>query len=159
MKFKAFLFLYFVASLYFLDRYPAYYGDESLFTEPAVHLLKEGNFGTRMYPPFSGTEKHHPFQGVLYTAMQAGVIKIFGVSVFASRLLSFCLGLFLMFLTYQIALTMFARYSVAELSVVVLAVSHLFIFASHFARPDMAVSVVVALSVWLFLLATQQQRS
>lgn len=154
MKFRIFLFLYILTSLHFLDKYPAYYGDESLFTEPALHLLEEGNFGTRLYPPFAGTEKHHPFQGVLYTAMQASVIKIFGVSVFASRLLSFCLGLLLLFLTYRIAQAMFWRREVAELSVVVLATSHTFIFASHFARPDIAVAVVVALSIWLFMLAT-----
>lgn len=148
MKFFA-LGLYAAVSFFFLDKWPTVYGDEALFVEPSIHLNQKGNFGTEMYAPIGGAEVSHPFQGRLYTLIQAGALKITGTSVRGMRTLPFLCGLLTLILTYLIALHLFQSEPVALGSALVLALSHVFIFASHFARPDMMVSTFVMLALWL----------
>lgn len=138
-------------SLWSLDKMPTFYGDESIYCEPIWNLTRTGHMGTIFYPDAGGFDKSTLINGRIFAAIQVPILKLFGWSVFSLRLQSFLAGLGVLFLTYLIVMEIAQTEAIALLSVILLALSHLFIFASHFARPDMTCTLFILGAVYLFL--------
>ncbi|OGR57137.1 MAG: hypothetical protein A2034_01500, partial [Elusimicrobia bacterium GWA2_38_7] len=144
---------YIFINFIYLDKYPAVYGDESLYTEPVTNFLAIGKFRTNLYPPIGGFDQSNLIHGRIFNFVQALFLKIFGVNILAMRIQPFLAGLLTILLTYLMALELFSNKNIAIIAAVWLSLSHVFIFASHFARPDMTASLFTILSIYILLIA------
>lgn len=148
--------LYTGVSFYYLDKNPILYQDESFFNEPCENFLKEGSFSTYLFPKYGGFNKSNLFQGRIFSMFQVFVFKVMGVSAISLRIQPFLAGLGTLLLTFFISKIIFQNSFIGLMTSFLLAISHLFLFASHLARPDMTVSLFVVGSVFVFLQAEKR---
>jgi len=145
------LVLYIGTSLFFLTRYPSVYGDEMFYSEPPINFLEHGDFRSNIYAPKGGFNKSNLVHGRIFNFVQVGIFKVLGVSVFTMRLQAFLSGMGVLWLTSLIAYIVLKSRWIAFFSTCLLALSHPFIFSSHFSRPDMMVTLFIMGSIHLFL--------
>ncbi len=148
--------VYFGVSFFYLDKYPCANSDDATYSEPCANLAEHGRLNLSFLPPPGGFDQSSIVQhGRILCASRALIFKIFGVSLRTARLESLLAGMFLLLSAYALSMTLFENSSIALLTSVLLSLSHLFIFASHFARPDITVSLFLTGAVILYLKAEQ----
>lgn len=159
---KSFIFLlalvlYSAVSFYYLDKYPPVYGDETLYSEPCIDFLQGKGFTTKIYQPFFGFDKTNLIQGRIFSFFQLFSFYLFGINVTAMRVQPFLAGLGALWMTYLISKELFSKKTIAIFSMVFLSLSHMFVFTSHFSRPDITLTFFILCSVYLFISAGKKQ--
>ena len=142
--------------LFYLDKYPIVDLDDACMAEPAWSYVNTGHFSAPSFEGCYGLEKSDIYHGRLYMLAIAPYLKIFGNGVYQSRLDSFLTGLFVLLLTYLLAVKFFSK-KVALNSVVLLGLSGLFIITAHRARQEMLLTFFILLSLYLFLSAVDKK--
>lgn len=149
--------IYTAIQLFFLTKYPIITSDEIVYTEPSWNFLHTGRFASYLYPNLGGDyELSSVIQhGTIPLFCHAFFFKLLGLNPWSLRMTPFLSGLLLLVLIYKICerllpqggkTTAFPFYITA-----MLALSHVFVFASHSARPDGMVALFVAGSLYALL--------
>ncbi|MBI2118320.1 MAG: glycosyltransferase family 39 protein [Elusimicrobia bacterium] len=161
-KYIIFLFFWIISyltiSFFYIDKYPSVYGDEALYSEPCLNFLKEGKFSTTLYypPGVGGFDQSNLIHGRIFNLIQVILFKIFGVSIITIRLQSFIASILVLLFTALLGLKLMPNSPTGIYSSFFLALTHPFIFSSHFSRPEMTTTLWILLSIYIFVLAEQK---
>ena len=90
------LIAYLALSLNHLDIFPIVGEDEPWIAAAPIRLAAEGVYGSELFTGYYGVERHNYQHQPVYPLIQAGVFKVFGVSVRTMRLLPVAFGLALL---------------------------------------------------------------
>jgi len=123
------------------------------YFEPCVNFLKYHDWRSYIYAPAGGFEISNLIHGRIWNIMQTSMLYMFGESVSSMRLLSYLSGIGVLIMTWLVSRQLFDDNEewIAWWSVAILALSHSFIFASHFGRPDIMVALFILCAVYLHL--------
>lgn len=123
--------------------------DEGRYVEIPREMVVTGDYLT---PRLNGLKYFE--KPVLFYWMQAGMIHLFGMSEWAMRLLPVFFGILGCVFVYVAARHLFDRLT-GWCSAVVLATSFLYFGLSRLIVLDMAVAVLLAAAMWLFIMGVQ----
>jgi 4-amino-4-deoxy-L-arabinose transferase-like glycosyltransferase len=150
---------YLALSLSYLDVFPMVGEDEPWIAAAPVRLAEEGVYGSELFTGYYGVERHNYQHQPVYPLLQAGVFKVFGVSVRTMRLLPVAFGLALLVAVFLIgrqagdervgALAVLLMVSVS-VAVSDRATGILFLDRVRINRYDIAVPVFGLFAMWAF---------
>ncbi len=144
------LFVYALANVFFLEQFPFMHSDEAWLSGLSQTVLKEGRFD--LTEPFFDLYPRNPHAiKIIFVAIQAFVINLFGHSLFNMRMISLVSGLFSLCLFYKIVINRFKNRNFALLATCLLAVDIQFIYASHLARQEI-VLLLISLAAYDYFL-------
>ena len=148
------LFLYGLTGIFFLDQFPFMHSDEAWLSGLSQTVLSEGRFD--LTEPFFDLYPRNPHAiKVIFVAIQAFTINLFGHSLFSMRMISFVAGLFSLCFFYRIMLKRFANKTFALLATSLLALDIQFIYASHMARQE-SILLLISLLAYSFFIRTNE---
>lgn len=139
----AFVVLLFVTLLPLLPSAAKYHGDECFYTDAAIRMLQTGDYLT----PYAASGALRfakpivPYWSVLVSYL------VFGVNLFASRLLFLTAGCAIVYVTYRIGLAVFEKPRVAILSALILGSNVQLLTISIRSTPDAFLALFVAVSL------------
>lgn len=141
------IFVYFLINIFFLDLFPFIHSDESwlgglsrLYLEEGTPAVTESFFD--LFPRYPHGIK------IIFHYIQAFFIFLLGYSPYTLRLISLIISCGVLYLFYLIARQCLNRRSLVFFSVLVLATDIQFIYASHFARQEILILLLILLSVY-----------
>ena len=138
--------LYFVCSLFFLDKFPFMHSDESWLSGLTRTMMHEGLDSTETF--FDLLPRYPHAIKSFFHIMQMPLIKMFGYGLFSVRLLSLIFSCAALFILYKIVLHFTGSKPSAFLSAAAVALDVQFIYASHFARQE----IIVAFGIFIIYL-------
>ncbi len=148
--------IYFIGSLFFLDKFPFMHSDESWLSGLTRTMMHEGMDSTETFfdllPRYPHTIKS------FFHMMQMPLIKLFGYELFSVRLLSAVFAGASLFILYKIVLKISGSNLFAFLAAAVVALDIQFIYASHFARQEIIIAFGIVL-IYLYVLKNADQWS
>lgn len=146
--FFAYIAVYLLINLLFLEQFPFVHSDEAWLSGLSRNILERGDFSVT--ETFFDLKPRYPHAvKLVFHALQIGMTGLFGYRLFTFRLLSmlFALGCLLVFRSLA------ARLSKSEVlgswAAVFLSLDIQFLYAAHFARPEIMVLFLLLLTVWL----------
>jgi hypothetical protein len=92
--------LYLLASMAWVDRFPAVSQDEPWIASSGYKLATAGSLGSDLFTGFHGMERHHFVQMPIYALLEAAIVRGFGLGVVQMRALSVAFGLALLLVVY-----------------------------------------------------------
>lgn len=131
-----------VASLPILSNPGTFRGDERFYSDAAIEMLCNGNYVVPVYPDGSA-RFHKPI--LTYWAAITG-FRLFGVNLFAARLLSLVAGCCMIVLTARISQVLFGSRRAAVLAALLLFSNMQLLAASTRITPDVFLGVAFTLS-------------
>ncbi|MTI70659.1 MAG: phospholipid carrier-dependent glycosyltransferase [Firmicutes bacterium] len=143
------LILYFLINLFFLTKFPFVHSDEPWLSGLSRNILEEKDFSvTETF--FDLYERNPHAIKSLFHLMQIVFLKIFGYSIFTFRLLSLSFATLALFFFYKLSMILFKSEKLAFFSTLLLAIDVQFIYASHFARQEIALLFSLILGLYIF---------
>jgi 4-amino-4-deoxy-L-arabinose transferase-like glycosyltransferase len=161
--------MYLVASLTYLDRFPAVSQDEPWIASSGYKLATTGTLGTDLFAGYHGMERHHFVQMPVYAVLEAGIFRAFGLGVLQMRALSVVFGLALLLVVYAVgrevggervgvvALVLMVVQRVAS-TTEVRPIGILLLDAARMNRYDIAVPVFGFAAMWIAIRADGRRR-
>ena len=153
-----FIFVYFLINIFFLELFPFIHSDESwlgglsrLYLEEGTPAVTESFFD--LLPRYPHSIK------MVFHYLQALFILLLGYSPFTVRLISLIISCGVLYIFYLIAQKCFQRQNLVFLSVLVLATDIQFIYASHFARQEILILLLMLLCVYIKLFMDIRQKN
>lgn len=148
------LIIYIAASGSFLLKYPVVNVDEASISSVAWNYHQEGNFASAITEGVFGqnADFHHLTQRLLLIPM-----RFFGMGLFSIRILSLIFGIILLFLTYFLAKELYDKRT-GFLTAAILALTQMFIFVSHEARPDIYAVAFFYAAIYFFIKGRKNTR-
>ena len=145
-------------SLVFLTRYPVVFIDEPWYSDVAWNLITTGvNFDTM----HAGALDQWPDSWVRWPLIGnlpfAASFALLGLGLFQARLASWIFGVCLIFAVFILARKLYDALT-AALAVLFLALSTPFLQASHYARVDIFLAVVVVVALYFYVLGIQNHQ-
>ncbi|HEY3309474.1 MAG TPA: phospholipid carrier-dependent glycosyltransferase [Desulfuromonadaceae bacterium] len=144
-------FLLAIPFIQFLGRLPLIDPDEGRYAEIPREMLEKGDFIT----PTLNYVKYFEKPPLLYW-LNAGSLKLFGVTEFAARLPSALCGLLTVLATYVIASQLYNRRT-ALISALILATSTGFVLQSRIILTDMLLTCCLTAALGAFIIAAQRE--
>jgi 4-amino-4-deoxy-L-arabinose transferase-like glycosyltransferase len=138
--------LFALATLPILNSPATYMGDERFYTDSVIRMIQTGDYLTPVNP--DGTLRFN--KPILTYWGVALSYKIFGISLFSSRLPSLLAGCGLLWLTFRIARVLFPERDVAAWATWILLSNVQLLYASTRSTPDAYLALFLALSIWGF---------
>lgn len=138
-----------------ITKFPLVTEDEAWMSDSAWHFVKSGNFDEPMFSGLIEFKNGYFAFGRIYLLAQAGIFKVLGLDFWQARVLSLITGFVSLLLAYLIGSKLYGR-SIGLMAFFLFALSGLFFFNAHNGRPEMAVTSVVLLAVYLYLLARER---
>ncbi|WKY48690.1 glycosyltransferase family 39 protein [Eubacteriaceae bacterium ES3] len=152
-----FLFAYFIFNLFFLTSFPYVHSDESWLSGLSRHILETGSINVT--EPFFDAYIRYPHAiRIVFHLLQALFIPVFGYQIFTFRLLSLLLSIASLFFFYNLSQVIFKSNRLSMLSVVLLSIDIQYIYASHFARQEIAILFFSILTLFILLKRLPQHR-
>ncbi len=133
--------LFFILNLSFLEGFPFVHSDETWLSGLSRTMLETGDMSATEYF-FDKYERNPHAVKILFHAFEIGWISLFGYSIQAIRMLSLLIGTVSLFLLYQIIFKITGIHRAAVLGMALLSVDIQYIYASHTARQE----------IWLILI-------
>lgn len=131
--------------------------DEGYFANPAFNLVTKGSFSTTVLEtfgtPFKGMDRHTYWIMPLHPLALSAAYRVFGFSVFSTRMISILWGLVALASWFVIVNSWFQRLSLSLLVVGLLSVDYVFIVCASSGRMDMMSAALgfAALATYLAL--------
>jgi 4-amino-4-deoxy-L-arabinose transferase-like glycosyltransferase len=141
---------YVLAGLLTLARVPLVWQDEPWYTQPAWSFATNGTFAEPMFPGLHGLDISNVAYGRIYEVSVATAFTLFGVGPLQARLISFLAGLVVIGFTYLIGRRLWNA-TAGAIAAVVLAVSPVFVFQTHDARPEILQLAFTVAALWALL--------
>ncbi|MDP3386359.1 MAG: 4-amino-4-deoxy-L-arabinose transferase [Eubacteriales bacterium] len=144
------IFVYFLINMFFLDLFPFIHSDESwlgglsrLYLEERTPAVTESFFD--LFPRYPHGIK------IIFHYIQAFFILLMNYSPYTLRLISLLISCGVLFIFYLFAHKCLHRRSLVFLTVIVLATDVQFIYASHFARQEILILLLILLCAYIKL--------
>lgn len=149
----AYLILYFLFSHSFLDLWPFVHSDESWLAFLSRDMSFNGDFG--ITESFFDAKARVPHAlRILFHALQALFIRLFGFEITSVRLISLLAGCLCLILIYHIGREL-ADSTAGFLLMVLVSLDPSFLYASHLARQEILIALPLLLCLLLFLRAAK----
>ncbi len=147
-----------IASLLCLTTYPSVFIDEPWYSNTAWNLTTKGvNFDSM----FTGALDQWPAYWVRWPLIGnlplAAAFAIGGLGLFQARLSSWLLGILLLVLMFALGRRLYSTLT-AALTTTLLALSSVFLQASHYARVDIFLACAVTTALYLFVVGVQDNK-
>ena len=147
-----------IVSLLCLTTYPAVFIDEPWYSNTAWNLVTKGiNFDSM----FTGALDQWPAYWVRWPLIGnlplAAAFAIGGLGLFQARLASWLLGIVLLILVFALGRRLYSTLT-AALTTTLLALSSIFLQASHYARVDIFLACAVTSALYLFVIGVQDNK-
>ncbi len=147
-----------IASLFFLTTYPPVFIDEPWYSNAAWNLVTKGtNFDSMFAGALDQWQPawvRWPFIGNLPLA---AAFAIGGLGLFQARFSSWILGVILLVLVFALGRRLYNTLTGA-LATFLLALSYVFLQASHYARVDIFLACAVLAALYLFVVGIQDNK-
>lgn len=147
-----------VVSLAFLTRYPFVFIDEPWYADVAWNLARTGVSFDTMH---TGALDQWPDSWVRWPLVGnlplAGAFTLFGLGLFQARITSWILGVFLVGAVFVLGRRLYDSVAGA-LAALYLTLSAPFLQASHYARPDVFLSLVVISALFFYVAGTETKK-
>ena len=137
---------YFIANLFFLDKFPFMHSDESWLSGLTRTMMHEGVGSTETF--FDLLPRYPHAIKTLFHLIQMPFILIFGYNLFAVRLLSLIFSCAIIYLVYKIAYNFSQSKLFSAIAAAVVAFDVQFIYASHFARQEIIILFGMLFALW-----------
>ncbi len=147
-----------IISLLSLTTYPAVFIDEPWYSDTAWNLATRGiNFDSM----FTGALDQWPAYWVRWPLIGnlplAAAFAVGGLGLFQARLTSWLLGIVLLLLVFALGRRLYSTLT-AALTTTLLALSYVFLQASHYARVDIFLACAVTAALYLFVVGVQDDK-
>lgn len=153
----AYLALYFLISRSFLEVWPLVHSDESWLAFLSRDMAVNGDFG--ITESFFDAKARVPHAlRLLFHALQALFIRLFGFEITSVRLLSLLTACLCLILIYQIGRELSGKMA-GFLLMVLVSLDLSFLYASHFARQEILIALPLLLCLLTFLRAAKEESS
>lgn len=123
-----------------------YHGDERFYTDGAIRMVQTGDYVTPYYS--SGLLRFR--KPILTYWVIAASYKIFGISLFASRIPFLLAGCLVIWFTYKISLSLLHREQDALLAAIVIFSNEQFFILSSRSTPDILQTLFITASLYGF---------
>lgn len=144
-----FFVLYTALSLATLTRFPFVHSDESWLSGLSRNILATGDFSVT--EPFFDLQERHPHAiKILFHSLQIIFIKLLGYHIFGMRLISLLCGLLSLYLFYRLGRLLFKSKQLAIIGTVCLALDVQFLYASHLARQEIILTLLLLAGLLVF---------
>lgn len=144
-----YIMVYVFVSSVFLTRFPFVHSDESWLAGLSENMLANNN--PAVTEPFFDAKIRYPHAvKVLFHFMQMVVIRLFGSTVWSVRLLSLTAGAIAVYIFYRLARRILSARWEAFALAVIFSLDIQFIYASHFARQEIWIVLVLCGALFLF---------
>ena len=148
--------IYFVLNLIFLNQFPFMHSDESWLSGLSREMMHSGLDATE---PFFDLLPRYPHAiKVLYHLMQMPFVLVFGYNLFSVRLISLIFGTALLYLFYRLARLLSQSDLKALIITVILSFDVQFVYASHFARQDIIITLGIVAVIYYMMQNTDAWR-
>jgi 4-amino-4-deoxy-L-arabinose transferase-like glycosyltransferase len=139
----------FLVLSYKLGEVPPYHADENFYIESSLRMVESGDYVTPVYH-----EKKRFAKPILYYWMVVSSYKIFGISLSSARLPSVLFGTLSVGLVFLLACRLFDK-RVGLFSAFILPSIYLHFQISRWSTTDMALSFIVLLALYFFVVLFQ----
>lgn len=153
----AYLILYFLCSHSFLDLWPFVHSDESWLAFLSRDMAVNGDFGVTESFFDAKARVPHALR-LLFHALQALFIRLFGFEIASVRLLSLLAGCLCLMLIFHIGRVLSGKVA-GFLLMVLVSLDPSFLYASHFARQEILIALPLLLCLFIFLRAAKEEAS
>ncbi len=151
------LLIWFVANLFFLDRFPFVHSDEIWLGGLTRAMMQAGSFDVT--EPFFDLQPRNPHAlKILYHTGQSVFIRLFGFGILAFRLFSLVCGAFCLWLFFRLLRAFEISPGVSLAGMVMLSLDVQFLYASRFGRQEMPVAVFMLAGMLLLSRTTARPR-
>ncbi len=151
------LLIWFMANLFFLDRFPFVHSDEIWLGGLTRAMMQAGSFDVT--EPFFDLQPRNPHAlKILYHAAQSISLRLFGFGVFALRLFSLVCGAFGLWLFFRLLRALGISPGVSLAGMVMLSLDAQYLYASRFGRQEMPVALFMLAGLLLFFRAMARPR-
>lgn len=139
--------LHTLISLAFLERFPYVHSDESWLAGLTRAMMEEKSLAVT--EPFFDLVPRYP-HGIktLFHLLQMGAVSLFGYRIFSVRLLSLLAGAGVLWFSYEAGSRFLESRRKGLLLMTVFSVDIQFLYASHFARQEIFLSVIQWACLW-----------
>lgn len=149
-----YIILYFIVNLLTLTSYPFVHSDEPWLAALSLeYLQKKSIFVTESFFDLMPRQPHAIKS--LFHGLQSLFISLFGYSIHSVRLVSLLAGIFILFVLYKYAKSLYPRGFFSVLLTALFSLNIQFIYASHFARQEILLLLVLCLSYTLYSSKTE----
>lgn len=143
--------LFFLANLLFLTRFPFVHSDEAWLAGLSRNIMDSGDFSvTETF--FDLYERNPHAIKLLFHSLQIVFIKLMGYSIFTVRFISLIFGTLTILFFYLLNKLVFGSKPLALTASALLALDIQFIYASHFARQEIILLLILTASLYYFFL-------
>lgn len=153
----AYLIIYFLCSHSFLDLWPFIHSDESWLAFLSRDMAVSGDFGVTESFFDAKARVPHALR-LLFHALQALFIRLFGFEIASVRLLSLLAGCLCLMLIFHIGRVLSGKVA-GFLLMVLVSLDPSFLYASHFARQEILIALPLLLCLFIFLRAAKEEAS
>lgn len=153
----AYLIIYFLCSHSFLDLWPFVHSDESWLAFLSRDMAVNGDFGVTESFFDAKARVPHALR-LLFHALQALFIRLFGFEIASVRLLSLLAGCLCLMLIFHIGRVLSGKVA-GFLLMVLVSLDPSFLYASHFARQEILIALPLLLCLFIFLRAAKEEAS
>jgi 4-amino-4-deoxy-L-arabinose transferase-like glycosyltransferase len=147
-----------LAHLVYLNEFPLVFLDEGWMSNAAWHWLKTGENIAPMYSPvLDQFESPSVIRFYLGQLPYSAVFAVLGVGFFEARLASWLMGGAILVVVILIGWQHYSKRT-GVLAALFLSVSAPFLYASHYARQDVWLALIVVFSYWIITLGIKYDR-
>jgi 4-amino-4-deoxy-L-arabinose transferase-like glycosyltransferase len=147
-----------IASLLSLTTYPPVFIDEPWYSDAAWNLANKGvNFESMSAGALDQWPAYWVRWPLIGNLPLAAAFAIGGLGLFQARLVSWLLGVLLLGLVFALGRRLYSTLT-AALTTTLLAVSPVFLQASHYARVDIFLACFVTAALYLFVVGVQDNK-
>lgn len=145
-----YLTIYSLVSIYFLRKFPFIHSDEVWLAGLTRNMMENKSFSVTesffdLYPRAPHAIK------IFFHGIQMIFIKFFGYNIFSVRLMSLIFGIVSLYIFYKLCYLIFESKKVSSALVVLMSLDVQFIYASHFARNEMLIFLIIVMILFYFL--------
>lgn len=147
--FVIFILIFLVVNIVFLTRFPFVHSDEPWLSGLARNMAEKGDFSVT--ETFFDLKERNPHAiKILYHLVQIFFIQALGYSIFSMRLISLLLGVLTLIYIYKLGRRIFPSPVLALTAAVLLGLDVQFVYASHMARQEIALVLILVLALYYF---------
>ena len=143
-----FLLVWFLLQFSFLTEFPFMHSDESWLSTLSRDMLVNKDLGVTE-SVFDVMPRYPHAIKVVFHLVQMAFIQVFGYQLFSVRLISLVCGVGVLYFFYRLIEDMTESTWLAIVGMVLLAVDVQFIYATHFARAEAMLLLVLVWGLWL----------
>ncbi len=143
------LILYFIINLFFLTSFPFVHSDEAWLSGLSRNISEQGKLSVT--EPFFDLFPRHPHAvKIIFHVIQIIFLKIFTYNIFSFRLISLIAAITTLYFFYRLSLLITDNNKLALAAVTILGLDIQFIYASHFARQEIILLMILISGLYYY---------